>query len=470
MGRKRTISSVLDENPTTNRSPRVTIRSIVQPGNRNKVPCYCSECNGMLVYPRVKNRHELLGEASSSVLEVINELTEALEDSEIQDNESSEVLENTENINDESSEVLENIENINDESSEVENTENINDESSQLTTLNEQKVDEFQQVNLLPRKRGSRYISTSGNIGQDLPLRESTIEDQSNEPDESNRDNSDEGNESNEDNESEIDNFYDDDELENNNSENFEDYSCPPFEPYQDLNVNQTHKEFLWILLWIMKFRMRFNIPETATESLIKFTNLLLREIGGPTFENFPDTLYRTRKILNLEDRFHRFVACTKCHKLYNKQEVEEFHQDENIAIMKCQHIEYPNSSRCQMCQNPLSHQIRLLNKVSIQSEMIYPFSTIRQQLAMLYLQPGFEKSLRHWANRSHSDDIITDIYDGQIWKTFKETSDDNSPNFFRSEVADSNIGLMLNVDWFQPYEGTIHSTGVIYAAICNLP
>jgi hypothetical protein len=28
----------------------------------------------------------------------------------------------------------------------------------------------------------------------------------------------------------------------------------------------------------------------------------------------------------------------------------------------------------------------------------------------------------------------------------------------------------MLNLDWFQPYEGTTHSTGVIYAAICNLP
>jgi Transposase family tnp2 len=28
----------------------------------------------------------------------------------------------------------------------------------------------------------------------------------------------------------------------------------------------------------------------------------------------------------------------------------------------------------------------------------------------------------------------------------------------------------MLNLDWFQPYEGTVYSTGVIYAAICNLP
>ena len=72
-------------------------------------------------------------------------------------------------------------------------------------------------------------------------------------------------------------------------------------------------------------------------------------------------------------------MACSKCHKLYNKQEVEEFNQDGNLTIMKCQHVEYPNSSRRQICQNSLSHQIRLLNRVSIQSEMIYSFSTIRQ-------------------------------------------------------------------------------------------
>src|SRR3954454_11579401 len=36
--------------------------------------------------------------------------------------------------------------------------------------------------------------------------------------------------------------------------------------------------------------------------------------------------------------------------------------------------------------------------------------------------------------------------------------------------MADSHLGLMLNLDWFQPFNSTIHSTGAIYAAICNLP
>jgi hypothetical protein len=149
---------------------------------------------------------------------------------------------------------------------------------------------------------------------------------------------------------------------------------------------------------------------------------------------------------------------------------VKEFCQGKNLAIMKYQYIKYPNLPKYQMCQNPLSHQIRLLNDVSTQPEIIYPFLTICQQLAILYLQLRFEKSFRHWVNRSHSDDIITDIYDSQIWKTFKETSNENLPNFFHFEVADLNISLMLNVDWFQPYEETIHSTGVVYTTICNLP
>ena len=57
-----------------------------------------------------------------------------------------------------------------------------------------------------------------------------------------------------------------------------------------------------------------FNIPETATDSLIKFIKLLLKEIGALNFEKFPATLYKAKEILNLEDRFNSFVTCTKCH------------------------------------------------------------------------------------------------------------------------------------------------------------
>ncbi|GET61169.1 uncharacterized protein LOC107327733 [Rhizophagus irregularis DAOM 181602=DAOM 197198] len=124
------------------------------------------------------------------------------------------------------------------------------------------------------------------------------------------------------------------------------------------------------------------------------------------------------------------FVPCPKCHKLYKKEEVVDFKQEDNPAIMKCQHIEFTNSSvrRSCLCNTALSEKISAsTNRTIIRPNLMYPFAGINQQLATMFCRPG-------------------------------------------SEVADFHLGLMLNLDWFQPYDSTIYSIGVIYAAICNLP
>src|SRR3954447_9359924 len=41
---------------------------------------------------------------------------------------------------------------------------------------------------------------------------------------------------------------------------------------------------------------------------------------------------------------------------------------------------------------------------------------------------------------------------------------------FFTIETATTHLGLLINLDWFQPFTYTQHSTGAIYASICNLP
>ncbi|GET62975.1 hypothetical protein GLOIN_2v1775288 [Rhizophagus irregularis DAOM 181602=DAOM 197198] len=214
-------------------------------------------------------------------------------------------------------------------------------------------------------------------------------------------------------------------------SEIFEDYSPPSYEPFQNPPyLESNYDRFLWILLWIMNFRTRFNIAETATETLIKFMKLALCEFSSDDFNDFPDSLYLTRKKLGLNDQFHSFVPCPKCHKLYKKEEVVDFKQEDNPAIMKCQHIEFSNSSvrRSRLCNTALSEKISAsTNRTIIRPNLMYPFAGINQQLATMFCRPG-------------------------------------------SEVADSHLGLMLNLDWFQPYDSTIYSIGVIYAAICNLP
>ncbi|PKC07270.1 hypothetical protein RhiirA5_418431, partial [Rhizophagus irregularis] len=129
-------------------------------------------------------------------------------------------------------------------------------------------------------------------------------------------------------------------------SEIFEDYSPPSYKPFQNPPyLESNYDRFLWMLLWIMNFRTRFNIAETATETLIKFMKLALYEFSSDDFNDFPDSLYLTRKKLGLNDQFHSFVPYPKCYKLYKKEEVVDFKQEDNPAIIKCQHIEFPNSS-----------------------------------------------------------------------------------------------------------------------------
>ena len=59
---------------------------------------------------------------------------------------------------------------------------------------------------------------------------------------------------------------------------------------------------------------------------------------------------------------------------------------------------------------------------------------------------------------------LCCDVYDGEVWKNFKW----KDGHFFNLERR---YGLMLNVDWFQPFkQRSDYSVGVIYFVIMNLP
>ena len=166
-----------------------------------------------------------------------------------------------------------------------------------------------------------------------------------------------------------------------------------------------------------MSFRIRFNLSEVATESLIKFLKLLLTEIGGSEYDTFPNSTYLMKKELGLVDNFQSFAACPKCHKLYNKKEIEEYKEGKSYTIMECHYIEFPNSPtrRNRKCRTLLAEQVLTISNFKLKFKLIFPISEIRQQLISFYNRPNFENSLMHWANRTNSDDILSDIYDGNI-------------------------------------------------------
>jgi len=69
-----------------------------------------------------------------------------------------------------------------------------------------------------------------------------------------------------------------------------------------------------------------------------------------------------------------------------------------------------------------------------------------------------------HWRNRVIPEKILSDIYDGNIWKEFLNYK--GTP--FLSNPY--NLGLMLNCDWFQLFDHSTYSVGILYLVILNLP
>ncbi|CAB4487065.1 unnamed protein product [Rhizophagus irregularis] len=223
------------------------------------------------------------------------------------------------------------------------------------------------------------------------------------------------------------------------------------------------------IILWVFKFQQRFRLPDIALEVLIKFLHIVLTRLDKSQFKNFPASLYLAKKMLNIFQPKMQLAVCNNCHKLYNVRNIVEYKEEGKAAIANCLHEEFPDNpvpSRRNKCNNPLSILKKRKGEIIAVPRMIYPKPSIRQQLSMLYQRPGFEDMLELSGIQRGGVNIYSDIYDGKVWKTFPFNGD----TFFTPETATTHLGLLFNLDWFQPFTYTQHSAGAIYASICNLP
>ncbi|CAG8454784.1 27038_t:CDS:2 [Dentiscutata erythropus] len=235
----------------------------------------------------------------------------------------------------------------------------------------------------------------------------------------------------------ESDNELDEEELDKrsakekiySDSNEFEDYSAPNIDNNNQTrfnpNVNQP-LEYEWILLWLLKFQSRFNLSEAAIDTLIKFIYIILVEIGGKIhFGHYPNSIHMVRKYFKIGKNFMKYVTYPNCSKLYRKDDVVSSQNNKKeLEIKKCNHIEFLNiigTRQKKTCNSALAVQKKYLKE-------------IKNEAILLFL-----------------DGVISDIYNSHVWKEF-EDKPSNSGQFFIHETADSHFGLLLNLDWFQPF------------------
>lgn len=89
-------------------------------------------------------------------------------------------------------------------------------------------------------------------------------------------------------------------------------------------------------------------------------------------------------------------------------------------------------------------------------------YHSVISSLQRLLAKKEFLQNCHHWKSRRVARGVYADIYDGAVWQ------ESNQAGGFLTNP--NSLYLMMNVDWFNPYEETQYSVGAIYLVVQNLP
>ena len=93
----------------------------------------------------------------------------------------------------------------------------------------------------------------------------------------------------------------------------------------------------------------------------------------------------------------------------------------------------------------------------------VYCWKSVISQLEIILQREGFPDLCEHRRRRQDKESVLSDVYDGEVWKSFEGH---DGTLFFDQE---RHYGLILNVDWFQPFKRrSDFSVGVIFC--CHEP
>ena len=165
---------------------------------------------------------------------------------------------------------------------------------------------------------------------------------------------------------------------------------------------------------------------------------------------------------------FLKYVVCKRCHTIYHFEDCIDgygVHQKGKT----CSFQEFPNHPQQRM-RKMCGHILLKSIELSSGRKMLYPCMTycylgLEVSLKALFLRPNFYNLVEEHRSRVNvPEGTLSDIYDGKVWSDYQYY---NGKGLLSDALS---LGLMINVDWFQPYKHINYSVGAIYVVILNLP
>ena len=247
-----------------------------------------------------------------------------------------------------------------------------------------------------------------------------------------------------------------------------------PEPPLQLSRLKQVDVLLRWLSCFILYWQVVTHTSDAAVEWLLfflgKFLQTLSYGLSSEFFTSFmmysPTSIYMLYRISCLKrDEFEKFVVCSKCTKLYHLDECLE-RKHGTVPPKRCTNVFFPLG-------RAKHHGSKLVDKVILKNGVtkFYPVkvycwkSLVSQMENILQQRTGLPELCKQWRTRQVEEGVLSDIYDGEVWKNFKWR---DGSEFFNLERR---YGLMLNVNWFQPFKRrSDYSVGVIYFVVLNLP
>ena len=238
-------------------------------------------------------------------------------------------------------------------------------------------------------------------------------------------------------------------------------------------------KIIIRISLFLTFFQLCYRISERGISLLLAFLKSLLSwfcslcpESLTLTLtlrllaENMPMNVYFLKKLVGGERDITMFVSCPKCHSIYKYKDCI-VHRNRQNESLRCTYMEFPNHPhimRRVQCDTLLLKGVRQGSQFKLVPRKVYAYISLKTSLSQLCSQTDFLQKCEHWRNCDMTQGILTDVYDGAIWKAFQVV--DNKP-FLQ---VPNNLCMKLNLDWFNPFEHIQYSVGVIYLVVENIP
>lgn len=222
-----------------------------------------------------------------------------------------------------------------------------------------------------------------------------------------------------------------------------------------------------WIIMLLSVFQTRFFLTNRALNWILRFLRVLLGFLGrySPKIAELavrvPQSMHQyNHSLSSIVDcgTFERRAVCNNCDSLY-RFEACLTKTGSTVTVNRCAYKPFKKTCNKLLMKEIVSSS----GHKKYYPHAVFCFESLITSLQALVLRTGFMEQCESTRN-AFATTGMSDVYDGSLWKEFLTV--DDCP--FLSEC--NNYGLLLNVDWFQPYDHIEYSVGVIYLVILNLP